>query len=160
VSTATLDTIRHIRTGLHTVADLFCTSCDASLGWTYLKAQDRDQVYKEGESESLGYGFLPSGFPFPFENQGEKRERRSEKGEGRSGYLDWPAVSRHVVDDILLSMDLIIIIIIIVIIVITTIIVIIDADAYDANADADVDVDIGFDIHIQKNLDGDYMTAR
>jgi hypothetical protein len=45
---------RHVtRTGLHTVADLFCTSCDASLGWTYLKAQDRDQVYKEGES-SLG----------------------------------------------------------------------------------------------------------
>lgn len=41
---------RHVnRTGLHTVADLFCTSCDASLGWTYLKAQDRDQVYKEGQ---------------------------------------------------------------------------------------------------------------
>jgi hypothetical protein len=48
---------RHIRTGLHTVADLFCTSCDASLGWTYLKAQDRDQVYKEGES-SLNLGLL------------------------------------------------------------------------------------------------------
>jgi hypothetical protein len=40
---------RYLRTGLHTVADLFCTSCDASLGWTYLKAQDRDQVYKEGQ---------------------------------------------------------------------------------------------------------------
>lgn len=51
VSTTTLDISRHVtRTGLHTVADLFCTSCDASLGWTYLKAQDRDQVYKEGES--------------------------------------------------------------------------------------------------------------
>ncbi|KAH8080233.1 yippee zinc-binding/DNA-binding /Mis18, centromere assembly-domain-containing protein [Filobasidium floriforme] len=40
---------RRLLTGLHTVADLFCTSCDASLGWTYLKAQDRDQVYKEGK---------------------------------------------------------------------------------------------------------------
>lgn len=50
VSTTPLDMSRHVnRTGLHTVADLFCTSCDASLGWTYLKAQDRDQVYKEGQ---------------------------------------------------------------------------------------------------------------
>lgn len=43
------------RTGLHTVADLFCISCDASLGWTYLKAQDRDQIYKEGISRILTF---------------------------------------------------------------------------------------------------------
>jgi len=41
------------RTGVHTVADLFCTSCDAILGWTYLKAQDREQAYKEGKPPRL-----------------------------------------------------------------------------------------------------------
>lgn len=35
-------------TGLHTVADIFCTVCHARLGWKYLRAVEKDQKYKEG----------------------------------------------------------------------------------------------------------------
>jgi hypothetical protein len=36
------------RTGRHTVADLHCASCDAEVGWMYIKAPTGDQRYKEG----------------------------------------------------------------------------------------------------------------
>ena len=36
------------RTGIHTVADVFCLGCSARLGWYYTKASDSTQKYKEG----------------------------------------------------------------------------------------------------------------
>ncbi|WWD20983.1 hypothetical protein CI109_105463 [Kwoniella shandongensis] len=39
---------RKLLTGLHTVADLHCASCNTSLGWMYIKAPNGDQRYKEG----------------------------------------------------------------------------------------------------------------
>lgn len=40
--------INHIRTGIHSVADVFCIGCDERLGWFYHKAADLSQKYKEG----------------------------------------------------------------------------------------------------------------
>ena len=37
------------RTGVHTVADVFCLGCNDRLGWFYHKATDPSQKYKEGE---------------------------------------------------------------------------------------------------------------
>jgi Yippee zinc-binding/DNA-binding /Mis18, centromere assembly len=39
---------RHIRTGVHSVADAFCLGCNERLGWFYHKAADNLQKYKEG----------------------------------------------------------------------------------------------------------------
>ncbi|BEJ11822.1 hypothetical protein CspHIS471_0202820 [Cutaneotrichosporon sp. HIS471] len=39
---------RKLITGRHTVADLHCASCDAEVGWMYIKAPTGDQRYKEG----------------------------------------------------------------------------------------------------------------
>lgn len=36
------------RTGVHTVADVFCLGCNEKLGWYYMKASDNTQKYKEG----------------------------------------------------------------------------------------------------------------
>ena len=38
------------RTGLHTVADVFCVGCNERLGWYYHKAADAGQKYKEGKT--------------------------------------------------------------------------------------------------------------
>ncbi|KAI8475230.1 MAG: Yippee/Mis18 [Monoraphidium minutum] len=40
---------RLLITGLHTVADIFCTVCDTNLGWTYVTAYEASQKYKEGK---------------------------------------------------------------------------------------------------------------
>ncbi|GAX20179.1 hypothetical protein FisN_12Hh024 [Fistulifera solaris] len=40
---------RHLLTGLHSVCDLFCKRCDTLVGWTYKKAYERSQKYKEGK---------------------------------------------------------------------------------------------------------------
>jgi len=40
---------RHLLTGLHTVADVFCSDCGESLGWKYIKAYEASQKYKEGK---------------------------------------------------------------------------------------------------------------
>ncbi|KAL2893319.1 hypothetical protein RDABS01_009228 [Bienertia sinuspersici] len=40
---------RHLLTGLHTVADVFCSDCGDTLGWKYLKAYETSQKYKEGK---------------------------------------------------------------------------------------------------------------
>lgn len=37
------------RTGVHTVADVFCLGCNDRVGWYYHKASDHSQKYKEGE---------------------------------------------------------------------------------------------------------------
>ena len=40
---------RLLITGLHTVADIHCTSCGAVLGWKYEAAFEESQKYKEGK---------------------------------------------------------------------------------------------------------------
>lgn len=39
---------RRLITGLHTVCDIFCQRCETLLGWTYRKAYESNQKYKEG----------------------------------------------------------------------------------------------------------------
>ncbi|GMH64689.1 hypothetical protein TrST_g10108 [Triparma strigata] len=40
---------RMLMTGLHKVCDLKCSRCDSLLGWTYVKAYEASQKYKEGK---------------------------------------------------------------------------------------------------------------
>lgn len=40
---------RHLTTGLHTVADVYCGDCREILGWKYEKAYEATQKYKEGK---------------------------------------------------------------------------------------------------------------
>lgn len=40
---------RHLLTGLHTVADVYCADCGELLGWTYKRAFEESQKYKEGK---------------------------------------------------------------------------------------------------------------
>lgn len=40
---------RRLITGLHTVSDIFCKRCKTLVGWTYLKAYESSQKYKEGK---------------------------------------------------------------------------------------------------------------
>ncbi|XP_051149587.1 protein yippee-like At4g27745 [Andrographis paniculata] len=40
---------RQLMTGLHTVADIYCSDCNAVLGWKYLRAYEDSQKYKEGK---------------------------------------------------------------------------------------------------------------
>lgn len=44
-----ISVIMNNRTGVHTVADVFCVGCNDRLGWFYHKAADHGQKYKEGE---------------------------------------------------------------------------------------------------------------
>lgn len=44
-----------IRTGVHTVADVFCLGCNDRLGWFYHKAADHSQKYKEGSHVSISF---------------------------------------------------------------------------------------------------------
>lgn len=45
---AVLNQDAYVRTGVHTVADVFCVGCSDRLGWFYHKAADFSQKYKEG----------------------------------------------------------------------------------------------------------------
>nr|GLL28256.1 protein yippee-like At4g27745 [Ipomoea trifida] len=40
---------RHLTTGLHTVADIFCADCHELVGWKYERAYEPTQKYKEGK---------------------------------------------------------------------------------------------------------------
>jgi hypothetical protein len=40
---------RLLITGLHTVCDIYCTTCSATLGWKYEVAYEESQKYKEGK---------------------------------------------------------------------------------------------------------------
>ncbi|CAJ2663076.1 hypothetical protein P8452_74100 [Trifolium repens] len=40
---------RQLMTGLHTVADVYCSDCGEELGWKYIKAYEETQKYKEGK---------------------------------------------------------------------------------------------------------------
>jgi len=40
---------RQLTTGLHSVADIFCTECSEYVGWTYHNAYARSQKYKIGK---------------------------------------------------------------------------------------------------------------
>lgn len=60
---------RRLITGLHTVCDIFCKRCKTLVGWTYLKAFEASQKYKEGKyiiekinlhlEESIHYDVAP-----------------------------------------------------------------------------------------------------
>ncbi|KAI8394262.1 uncharacterized protein BYT42DRAFT_553897 [Radiomyces spectabilis] len=39
---------RMLMTGMHTVADIYCSICEMKLGWKYLHAFEESQKYKEG----------------------------------------------------------------------------------------------------------------
>jgi len=36
-------------TGVHIVSDVYCKQCSMVIGWTYVKAYEDDQKYKEGK---------------------------------------------------------------------------------------------------------------
>ena len=40
---------RTMRTGLHTVCDIYCIYCQAILGWKYERAYENSEKYKEGK---------------------------------------------------------------------------------------------------------------
>ncbi|KAG2402150.1 hypothetical protein LR48_Vigan747s000400 [Vigna angularis] len=40
---------RELMTGLHTVADVYCSDCKQVLGWKYERAYEESQKYKEGK---------------------------------------------------------------------------------------------------------------
>lgn len=40
---------RRLLTGLHTVCDLYCRRCNTLVGWTYKRAYEESQKYKEGK---------------------------------------------------------------------------------------------------------------
>lgn len=40
---------RRLMTGLHSVCDIFCKRCKSLVGWTYEKAYEPSQKYKEGK---------------------------------------------------------------------------------------------------------------
>mmetsp|Transcript_13367 Transcript_13367/g.32441 ORF Transcript_13367/g.32441 Transcript_13367/m.32441 type:complete len:224 (+) Transcript_13367:1039-1710(+) len=40
---------RFLITGLHSVSDIFCKRCETLVGWTYEKAYESSQKYKEGK---------------------------------------------------------------------------------------------------------------
>ncbi|EEF39017.1 protein yippee-like At4g27745 [Ricinus communis] len=40
---------RQLITGLHTVADIYCSDCGELLGWKYERAYEESQKYKEGK---------------------------------------------------------------------------------------------------------------
>ncbi|KAL0920587.1 hypothetical protein M5K25_009732 [Dendrobium thyrsiflorum] len=39
---------RQLMTGLHTIADIYCSDCREDLGWKYEKAYEESQNYKKG----------------------------------------------------------------------------------------------------------------
>ncbi|KAL5738653.1 hypothetical protein ACOSP7_031414 [Xanthoceras sorbifolium] len=40
---------RHLLTGLHTVANIYCADCREVLGWKYERAYEASQKYKQGK---------------------------------------------------------------------------------------------------------------
>ncbi|KAI9034466.1 peptidylprolyl isomerase [Hyaloraphidium curvatum] len=40
---------RSMTTGLHSVRDVYCSSCNTLIGWKYERAYSEDQRYKEGK---------------------------------------------------------------------------------------------------------------
>lgn len=40
---------RPLMTGLHSVCDIYCKRCRVTVGWTYLRAYEASQKYKEGK---------------------------------------------------------------------------------------------------------------
>ncbi|GLE00088.1 hypothetical protein PINS_up008815 [Pythium insidiosum] len=40
---------RYLMTGMHTICDVMCSTCDVVLGWQYIRAMELSQKYKEGK---------------------------------------------------------------------------------------------------------------
>jgi len=55
---------RVLTTGLHTVCDIYCVSCEENIGWFYEEAFEQSQKYKEGkfiiEKEKMTKDNLPT----------------------------------------------------------------------------------------------------
>ncbi|KAB1205119.1 hypothetical protein CJ030_MR7G016763 [Morella rubra] len=60
---------RHLLTGLHTVADVYCADCHEVLGWKYERAYEASQKYKEGKFILEKSKIVKENWKFyPFEN--------------------------------------------------------------------------------------------
>ncbi|KAG4087286.1 Yippee/Mis18 [Neocallimastix lanati (nom. inval.)] len=40
---------RNMTTGIHKVADIYCSNCKLNVGWKYIKTYENSQKYKEGK---------------------------------------------------------------------------------------------------------------
>jgi Yippee zinc-binding/DNA-binding /Mis18, centromere assembly len=81
---------RRLITGLHTVCDIFCKRCKTLVGWTYEKAFEASQKYKEGKFiiEKISLHLEESDCYTVAPPAGEKRDRwrqRSMSWGGESG---------------------------------------------------------------------------
>lgn len=54
---------RILTTGLHTVCDVFCISCQDNVGWFYEEAFEESQKYKEGKFILEKAGITPTRTP-------------------------------------------------------------------------------------------------
>lgn len=68
---------RRLITGLHSVCDIFCKRCKTLIGWTYAKAYEPSQKYKEGKFiiEKIHLHMEESGCYDISLPAGEKRDR-------------------------------------------------------------------------------------
>ena len=68
---------RRLITGLHSVCDIFCKRCKTLIGWTYAKAYEPSQKYKEGKFiiEKIHLHMEESGCYEINHPAGEKRDR-------------------------------------------------------------------------------------
>jgi Yippee zinc-binding/DNA-binding /Mis18, centromere assembly len=85
---------RRLITGLHTVCDIFCKRCKTLVGWTYLKAYEASQKYKEGKYiiEKINLHMEESDYYDVAHPAGERtdrwRRRSMSWGEAGVGVLD------------------------------------------------------------------------
>ena len=68
---------RLLITGLHSVADIFCERCNTLVGWTYKRAYEPSQKYKEGKFiiEKINLYLEESGAYDVIPPAGERRDR-------------------------------------------------------------------------------------
>jgi len=69
---------RRLITGLHSVCDIFCKRCKTLIGWTYAKAYEPHQKYKEGKFiiEKINLHMEESGNSYEVNHPaGERRDR-------------------------------------------------------------------------------------
>jgi len=69
---------RRLITGLHSVCDIFCKRCKTLIGWTYAKAYEHSQKYKEGKFiiEKINLHMEESGNSYEVNHPaGERRDR-------------------------------------------------------------------------------------
>lgn len=77
---------RHLLTGLHSVCDLYCKRCDTLVGWTYKRAYEQSQKYKEGKFiiEKVYLSMLEDRKPFQDKAPGFPESSWSRRSSSRS----------------------------------------------------------------------------